>query len=99
MKTGVRDFCLKYNEKLKNDKDIQDDKIVFFRDDRERIKFNVSMNVTIPNAMHFRLYGGDNLFTLDEEDLKYLYHKYSKKVVAEMELNITKVKESYEDAL
>jgi len=44
-------------------------------------------------------YNGQNLFRLDEEDLEYLHKKYSKKIEAEMEQNIAKVKDSYKDVI
>jgi hypothetical protein len=99
MDTGIRDFCVKYNEKLKNDKDIKENQLDFFRDFRERINFNLNIYVSCPNTMWIGQYNGQNLFRLDEEDLEYLYKKYSKKIEAEMEQNIAKVKDSYKDAL
>lgn len=41
------------------------------------------------------MYHGKNLFFLDEEDLKYLYEKYSKKLQDEMNKNIEYVKQMY----
>lgn len=99
MDTGIRDFCVKYNEKLKNDKDIKDNKLDFLRDFRDRISFKVNMYTSCPNIMWSSGYNGQNLFTLDDEDLEYLYKKYSKKIEAEMEQNVAKVKNSYKDAL
>ena len=99
MNTGYRDFCEKYAEKLKNDKDIKENQLDFFRDFRDRINFNVNMYVTCPNTVCIFGYNGQNLFRLDEEDLKYLYDKYSKKIEDELKQNIAKVKDSYKDAL
>jgi len=99
MSTGYRDFCEKYNKKLKNDKDIKDNKLDFLRDFRDRINFSVNMYIACPNTMCRWDYNGQNLFRLDEEDLEYLYNKYSKKIEAEMAQNIAKVKDSYKDAL
>jgi len=99
MATGIRDFCIKYNEKLKNDKDIKENQLDFFSDYRDRINFNLNMYVNCPNTMWKGQYNGQNLFKLDEEDLKYLHNKYSKKIEAEMEQNIAKVKDDYKDAL
>ena len=99
MDTGIRDFCVKYNEKLKNDKDIKENQLDFSSDYRDIISFNVNMYVSCPNTMRMGEYNGQNLFRLDEEDLEYLYKKYSKKIKAEMEQNIAKVKDSYKDAL
>ena len=99
MDTGIRDFCVKYKEKLKNDKDIKENQLDFSTDFRDRISFNVNMYISCPNTMRGFGYNGQNLFTLDAEDLEYLYKKYSKKIEAEMEQNIAKVKDSYKDAL
>jgi len=99
MDTGIRDFCVKYNEKLKNDKDIKENELDFFSDFRDRINFNLNMYVACPNTHWMGQYNGQNLFRLDEEDLEYLHNKYSKKIEAEMEQNIAKVKYSYKDAL
>ena len=96
---GYRDFYLKYNEKIKNDKDIKENQLDFFRDFRPRISFNVNVFEGIPIATPSFGYNGQNLFTLDSEDLEYLYNKYSKKTKAEMELNIAKIKDSYRDTL
>jgi len=95
MDTEIRDFCVKYNEKIKNDKDIKDNQLYFFSDYRERINFYLNIHVS---CLHY-IGNGQNLFMLDEEDLKYLYKKYSKKIEAEMEHNIAKVKDSYKKAL
>ena len=89
----------KYNEKLKNDKDIKENQLDFFSDYRDRINFNLNMHVNCPNTMWKGQYNGQNLFKLDEEDLKYLHNKYSKKIEAEMEQNIAKVKDDYKDVL
>lgn len=99
MDTGYRDFCVKYKEKLKIDKDIKENQIDFYKDFRDRISFNVNMHISSPTAVWGFGYNGQNLFKLDSEDLEYLYKKYSKKIEAEMEQNIAKVKDSYKDAL
>ena len=96
MDTGYRDFCKKYAEKLKNDKYIKENKSSDYTD---RIDFNVNMYVINPSSYWTGQYNGQNLFMLDEEDLKYLYNKYSKKMEDELKQNIAKVKDSYRDAL
>jgi len=99
MDTGIKDFLVKYNEKLKNDKDIKENKLDFFRDYRDRISFNVNVYTSCPYANWRYWNNGQSLFKLDAEDLEYLHKKYSKKIEAEMEQNIAKVKDSYKDAL
>jgi hypothetical protein len=99
MKTSYKDFCKKYKEKLVNDKDIEENKIDIFQDIRPRISFKVVIEERVPNTIliGWSPYIGTTVFTLDKEDLEYLYKKYSGRVKEEMEQNIAKVKESYED--
>lgn len=99
MNTGLRDFLIKYKEKLANDKDIKENQLDFTSDTRERISFNVSVSSTCPNRYFSLRDNRENLFRLDDEDLEYLYHKYSKRIKSEMEQNIEKVRDSYKDAL
>jgi hypothetical protein len=68
-----------------------------FQDYRERIRFCITEYSNTPNC-HYSggVYHGSNLFFLDEEDLKYLYEKYSKKLQDEMNKNIEQVKQMYE---
>jgi len=99
MDIGIRDFCVKYNQKLKNDKDIKENQLDFTSDYRDRINFNLNVYVTSPNTYWMGEYNGQALFRLDEEDLEYLHNKYSKKIQAEMEQNIAKIKDDYKDSL
>lgn len=99
METGIRDFCINYKKKLKNDKDIKENQIDFLYDCRERINFNLNMYVTCPNSHPTWQYNGQNLFRLDEDDLEYLYKKYSKKILDEMEQNISEIKDRYKDII
>lgn len=95
MDTKINQFCKKYLEKLKNDKDIAEVKLDFFQDYRERIGFCITEYSNTPNCHYLGMYLGSNLFFLDEEDLKYLYEKYSKKLQDEMNKNIEYVKQVY----
>jgi len=98
MKTAIRDFCRKYDEKLINDKDIAERDIPTFNDLRDRITFRVNVLSICPAIMKsFIEYSGNNLFDLDEEDLKYLYNKYSKKIEEEMRGNISEIEKMYKD--
>lgn len=96
MDTQIRDFCKNYKEKLKNDKDIKDNDLDPFNDFRPRIYFNVKMTVSYARCYDHE---GQTLFNLDQEDLEYLYNKYSKRIESEMEQNIEKVKDSYKDVI
>ncbi len=98
MKTGIIDFCKKYEEKLINDKDIAEREMKRMDDLRDRITFRVNVLSICPAIMKiFIEYGGNTLFDLDEEDLKYLYNKYSKKIKEEMQENISEIKKMYEN--
>ena len=90
---------MNYNEKIKNDKDIKENQSNLTVDLRDKISFNVNMHISCPGMIQAFGYNGQNLFTLDNEDLEYLHNKYSKKLEAEMEDNIAKVKASYKDVL
>jgi len=95
MNTGYRDFCRKYKEKLKRDLEIK-----IPNSDNLRIKFifNIEIVEKFPVAV---FYPPDKkyLFTLDDEDLVYLYNKYSKLIRDELEENIKKIKEEYKDVI
>lgn len=98
MKTSIKDFCKKYEEKLINDKDIAEREMKRMYDLRDRITFRVNVLSICPSIMKsFIEYGGNTLFDLDEEDLKYLYNKYSKKIKEEMQENISEIKKMYEN--
>ena len=99
METGIKDFCIKYKEKLKNDKDIKENQKDFLCDYRERINFNLNIHVTRPNSLWEMPHNGQKLFRLDEDDLEYLYKKYSKKIHEEMEQNISEIKDRYKDII
>ena len=98
MDTKIRDFCIKYKEKLKTDKDIKENKLDACDDFRDRINFNLNIYISSPREMGIQMHNGQNLFRLDSEDLEYLYEKYSKKLNTEMNENITEIKDSYKDA-
>lgn len=95
MNTKINQFCKKYLEKLKNDKDIAATEVDLFKDYRERINFCITEYSKTPNCHYLGTYSGSNLFFLDEDDLKYLYEKYSKKLQDEMNKNIEQVKQMY----
>lgn len=101
MDTKYRDFCLKYNQKIKNDKDIKENPVEheYLNDLRERISFTVMEYTTSPVTMPSIHNHGNVLFRLDEEDLEYLYNKYSKRVKAEMDAKLGEIKDSYKDVL
>lgn len=100
MKSSINDFCKLYKEKLKLDKDIKETTPTFFDEDyRDRISFILTEYTTNPGSTWFPPghYSGTHLFTLDSEDLEYLYNKYSKKLVKELEDNINEIKKEYNE--
>ena len=97
MSTEILEFCKVYEEKLRLDKDIAETEIDFLQDYRDRISFEVGVhrrNFNMRNLFHVR--GVRKTITLDAEDLKHLYEKYSKKLQDELLTNIAKIKKEYE---
>lgn len=100
MNTGYKDFCKVYKKKLELDKDIKENPTdIFDNDYRDRITFHLTEYITNQMCSYIGIYTGSCLFTLDEEDMEYLYNKYSKKVKAEMEQNIKKVRNDYNNII
>jgi hypothetical protein len=83
-KNKIKLFCQNYQEYKKLKKD--DDKEILFR---LNIETGYS-DVCIGFAQM-----GENLINLDDEDLEYLYNKYSKQLEKEMKDEITRIKEEY----
>lgn len=99
MNENIKDFCMAFNKKLKLDKEIKDIKLNIYNDCRERINFNLHVTETSPGMMWAFGYTGTKLFTLDSDDLQYLYNKYSEKVLIEMEQNIIEIRNNYKDII
>lgn len=87
----MKEFILSYNEKLKNDRDIKERKIDLMEDYRDRITFTVHSKVYSLLSMSPSLNVSPPLFTLDSEDLEYLYNKYSKIMEKEEEEELKKI--------
>lgn len=98
MDKNVLTFCKAYQEKLKNDKNIKEVNIPFLQDRRKRINFVVNLIESIPGTVNFPGYGRA-LFTLDEEDLNYLYNKYSKYLEKELFSKIEDLQKDYIEVL
>lgn len=98
MNNEIQTFCSKYLLKVKNDSEIKEkpmDQIGdWTMDFRERISFRVHYYTYIPGGS---IIGRPDMptITLDEEDLKYLHNKYSKKLNDELEKNIEELKKKY----
>lgn len=94
MNTPIRDFCQKYQDKVKNDKEIKETKVESWNDCRDRISFYISEITHTPGTLSSRR-ASLNLIKLDDSDLEYLYNKYSKLLIKEMEDNIAEIKSKY----
>ncbi len=90
METKIRDFCRKYKER--KGKGFISDMLMPLN---KKLIFRI--NVKDKGAVGLMMSDGDNLFELDDEDLEYLYKKYSKRVVVEMNENIDNIKGAYRD--
>lgn len=56
METSIREFCIKYKEKLKNDQDIADNPIEIYSDKRARISFHLVVKEYYPLDWSSQLY-------------------------------------------
>jgi len=107
-------FCNKYTEKVKSNAIIKRKKSeveekmakisstgymsALMEDNTPNITFRVNVETHIPSQIKIGR-DGDNLINLDQEDLDYLYKKYSKKLVKERDQRINSIKTEYENAL
>ena len=83
METGIRDFCNAVIKKIKNDKDIKENKKEWQHDYRDRISFGICI---IEKAPGLRVLGFNGYYPelmLDQEDIDYLYNKYLQLVYSE----------------
>lgn len=95
MNTEIKRFCEYYNKKLKRDKAVKEHGVMPEALTRFTFRVNVEENEI---GVHFVYpYNGTNILVLDDEDLEYLYNKYSKKILEEMKENIEQVKEDYKE--
>jgi len=99
MDTKYKDFCDNYKEKLVLDEDIATNEIALFRDYRHRVHFELHMTRRSPTQLMIFGNPTQRMFTLDDEDIQYLYNKYSKKIQAERDANIAELKTKYEETL
>jgi hypothetical protein len=97
MSDDILRFCTIYKKKLVYDIDICENPMNasdILYDYRDRINFVVSHTITAPGIQIMGpLY--THTITLDAEDLKYLYDKYSKGLSKELEDNIQQVHKLY----
>lgn len=93
MKTGVLQFCENYAKKLKSDEDFKVNPRTW-QDYRDEYSFTLSVKTHCPMVIMGQY--SSELITLDDEDLKYLYDKYSKKLEEEMKQNLLDVQKAYD---
>jgi len=96
--SNILKFVKKYEEKLKNDKSIKEEQQDRMYDYRDRISFYLLARASCPGirGMSFSEGLGEVSITLDDEDLKILYEKYSKKLLPEMAARITEITKLYD---
>lgn len=96
MKTEALDFCKKYQESIRNKEILENEKILDDISNSFIIKFDKKLiDFYIASKETGRYENKTFLLKLDEEDLQYLYEKYSKKAKKELEENIEGLKEKY----
>jgi hypothetical protein len=108
MKTGIKDFCKDYIEMLKNNETIKEWRKKFDKegvymsyakssrlDYVDRITFELHSMKYAPGYMTLGGRGNRKLFTLDEDDVEYLYAKYHKQLEIELTANIEELKQNY----
>lgn len=96
MNKDIKEFCKLYHEKIKNDLEIKNNPKSPFEDYTDRVTFSISFGKYAPAffKVDFGRYP-NTLFALDQEDLDYLYNKYSKKLQEELDANIEALKKEY----
>ena len=92
MNVEISEFCTYYKNKKINDKDIEENKLHPTDDTRDRITFGLSVHISCPMVF---VPNRKTLFKIDDEDLEYLYNKYSKKIDEEMNKNLDDVRRFY----
>lgn len=103
MENRVKEFCSKY--KTKKEADEFNSKLSattgigsypFYNDYKDSFRFEL---VAFETSRHFHIgyHRGTSLITLDEEDLEYLYNKYSQQVNKELESKIKELRDEYKD--
>lgn len=108
MSKQILDFCKFYKKKLeikkKNEKtrmeaEVMKDKkakaLMISLAGNENVTFSIHVKEHLFSQSEITPYTGVILFELDEDDLKYLYDKYSKRLQGEMEDNIHEIKSNY----
>jgi hypothetical protein len=89
-------FCKAVLKKKANDLDIKVKPLDPFMDYRDRVNFFITMTEFSPGTFPSMQYGiPTRLLRLDEEDIDYLYNKYSKLLKEELNEQIDKLTARY----
>lgn len=91
----IKEFCEAYKEHLEIEESFKTLDVCDIQIRGGRFYFTLVANRTGYGIMS----KGDSLINLDNEDLEYLYNKYSKKLKEEMEFNIANIKNEYKDLI
>lgn len=98
--SAILKFCKGYEKKIKNDKDIRENTMSdSMHDYRDRVSFHVVIHESAPGYRMVSMFGsnsGSSTIILDDEDLKILYEKYSKKMIHEMASRIEEITKLYD---
>ncbi len=81
MESDILQFCKAYKKSIS-------------KNNKNNISFSICLETTIPTNFII-LSSHDILLELDNEDLKYLYDKYSKKLKSEKQKAIKKIENQY----
>jgi len=92
MRQPYLEFCKKYKRKLECNEMLEKELHI---DSIEKLTFHLGYEVKYPCIITTQ--GPYKIFELDNEDIEYLYNKYSKKVVEEMKKKLEKIIEEYGD--
>jgi len=99
MKQTYKTFCEQYLAKLESDKEIEKQKNSEFNPFRQTVPATFELRYYHARTSFLFIGGGEYSIVLDDEDLEYLYKKYSKLLAQELEQNIKELNESYEKVI
>ena len=104
MNMEIKNFIKKYREKIELDnkrKEFEEkrkDDVHYMPNPYPFIRFYIGCEARhLYSFSHFPSY--NSIIELDNEDLEYLYSKYSKKLLEELDSNIEDIKNKYKELL
>jgi len=95
----ILEFCKRYNKKTKEATPKKDSIYPSYmltegRTSQKTTIFSLTVEDHDPDYIRIGQ-SGENLFELDQEDLDYLYHKYSKLLEKELQSEIDEIRKKY----